>query len=205
MTTVVTTPSVSSWDVPVPSGQIIHREGPSQAPQNFGSNAPMVRLFCAPTQAFYPDVTTCSQTWVQVVPGTGTGQGPAPQDPQQQQFTPQQYDPQPYNAPQYAPQPQMSAPMYRPAPPVPSRQSGYDINAATASPFVPTTLQSGATSARAATTMSSSTTMTASATLPADVAAKSSASARSRIIPAPRADLPGRPSPVSLLAQTQVD
>jgi len=189
--TTVVVPS-TTWVASAPSGVIVRREAPPvNAPS---SNAPMVRLFCPTTQAFYPDVTSCAQTWVQVVPGTGTGQGSVPQQPMQQQ---------PY-APQSAP-PQSGAPSYlHNVPASPSR--GVEVTASTSSSFVTTSSSSSAaTSARVVSTSSAS--MPSSVPVPSrDEAMAAVASARPRVIPAPRADLPRRAvpvMPVSLVAEAQ--
>ncbi len=88
----------------------------------------MVRLFCPTTQAFYPDVTQCSQTWVQVLPGPAGGTLPQSNSPQPAAPSPQPYAPQ-------SDTPQSRAPYGAPAAPA-GASRGYDVTASAASPYV---------------------------------------------------------------------
>jgi hypothetical protein len=165
-----------------------------------------VKLFCPATNAFYPDVTECSQQWLQVQPNSGAA--PAPQRVPPQQYVPQQYVPQ-QNVPQSMPQsyvPQSAPRTVRPAAPNGSR--GYEVNAATASPYMYASVRSEsmAAPARVVSAASASMPISASASVPErDATPLQVASDRPRMIAAPRAELPRMATTEILVAQGRID
>ena len=160
-----------------PSGTIIYRsDQPNATPVPQG---PAVRLYCPATNAFYPNVTECSEQWLRVLPNDGAA--PAPQQ-----------QPIPQSMPQSVPQSQ--APAARPAYPNGSR--GYDVNASNANPRY----------VRASMTMAASMPVSASAAMPdANATDAPLASTRARKIPAPRAVLPGQSPPGTIVAELRAD
>ena len=199
--TTVVTPTASAWDTPMPSGQIVRREPPpASAPPTGSAGSPMVRLFCSATQAFYPDVTTCAVNWTQVLPGPGNA--PLPQQAPPQSGAPQSFAPQPD-----ALSGTRTYPAGAPYPAVP-QQRGYDVKASSSSPYVPVAGSSGdlVRPARAPSATADSMPAGASTTPPERAETPgTAASGRPRVIPAPRAEPPRRPSPVTLVAQMQAD
>ncbi|HVJ72757.1 MAG TPA: hypothetical protein VNB03_01870, partial [Casimicrobiaceae bacterium] len=168
------TPPATTYYYGAPSGTMIYRSDPQGTP--VPQQAPAIRLYCPATNAFYPDVTQCSQQWLRVLPNDGAA--PAPQE----------------SLPQSAPQPvpQSHAPATRPGYPNGSR--GYDLTASSGTPQY----------VRASTTMASS--MPVSATLVARNAAfEPVASSGTKKIAAPRMSLPGQEAPGSVVAELRAN
>ena len=169
-------PPATTYYYGAPSGTIIYRSDQNATPVPQG---PAIRLYCPATNQFYPDVNECSQQWLRVLPNDGAA--PVPQQ-----------QPVPQSSPQ--PTPRSEAPASRPA--YPNGASGYDLRSSSDAPTI----------VRASMTMAASMPVSANAAIAdANASGVRHASSSFTRIPAPRATLPGRSAPGTLVAEVRAD